>query len=147
MFILEIFISGTNQFMKKKRRDSWPYCDREEIIGLQKLKNPIIRKLFPTTQKFTSTKEYVQWFKSNLWNWDFKEKLPARTEGNIELKLDATSEDWENAFESIREKEFKKNDSYINLFITTLSTNSKTAFDFSDDLIECLAKRNIKVEE
>lgn len=124
------------------------YRNLMRFVGYKKLQKPIVQKLFDRTEQFTSTKEYCSWYSQHdLYSWDFKEKLPARMKGDIELKLDAANEDWEEVFANHR-KEQLENGTYYNFnLVNTLSTNPNEPFNFEQDFIEYLAKHNIRVEE
>lgn len=132
---------------EKRRGYSWP--NEEQFVGYKKLKKPIVQKLFEHTEQFTSTKEYCSWYdRHGLYSWHFREKLPARMKGDIELKLDATNEDWEKVLAGHRKKKIEEG--YFNHnfdLVITLSTNPNEPFDFGKDLIEYLDKHNIRVEE
>lgn len=115
--------------------------------GYRKLQKPITVKLFPDTKEYTSTKEYCEWLKSRgLYSWNFREKLPARMEGDMSLTLNATNEDWEEVFKQYRLDTL--NHRYCEFYLeNTLSTNPNQAFDFEEKLVKHFEKIGIKVYE
>ena len=134
----------------EESKSRYSYWSLTKFAGYRKLKKPIVQKLFEHTEKFTSTKEYCSWYNQHsLYNWRFKEKLPARMKGDIELKLDATNEDWEEIFADCRKKKMEKRDydGYKFDLVITLSTNPNEPFNFDKDFVEYLAKHNIRVED
>ena len=127
---------------------NWMYGNREVFAGYKKLEKPIVQKLFYPTKEYTSTKEYCKLLKNKgLYGWHFRDKLPARTEGDIELELNALNEDWEDVLSTTRNKASTQTYFYGFDQALTLSTNPKEAFNFPDELIKNLAKHNIRVEE
>lgn len=133
---------------RQDRYYSW--YKRNQFTGYKRLEKPIVQKLFcQTKEEYTSVKEYCDYCSNArhyLYGHSFRDKLPSRMEGDIQLKLDATNEDWENVFKLKRTNELKN--TYLpdfNLLIA-LSTNSEKPFDFPDELIEHLKKHDIKVE-
>lgn len=136
---------------EKTSNRSWPYGTKDILVALKKLEKPIVYKLFDRTHEFSSMKEYCDYFKKekNLYSWRFKEKLPSRTEGDVVIKLDATNEDWEDVLKETRNKEIKNAKVYYkpDLFLFTLSTSPKVAFNFTDDEKKFFAQQNIRVEE
>lgn len=132
---------------KDRYYSSWT---RNQFVGYKKLEKPIVRKLFCRTRKeYVTIKEYCKYFNENgqqLYDHDFRDKLPSRTEGDIKLELDATNEDWENVFKAQRNRELQKTYFYDLSLVITLSTDSEKPFDFPDELVAHLNKYNIRVE-